>query len=319
MKIVYSIIVILNLVLLFLFKNIFLFKNSTKGFWTLVSCYFLNLLLLACFSYFLGKKTSMHFKSKKVSNPQKYMLYLWWALVPCSFGLFVVRIVFSNTVNLKKDFQISIMLALILSGLTYFKIGNRFIAYNNVLSPSFSYTIESAISANMILKLKSSRGDDNFNCSDSISCVREEANFILVKKKFSRSLYPVLVALSASRIFKDDKYSKLQKDKNLLDVNMRLLNLYKASKPFHAPSLSFGVLSPIASIEILLVQVVDFLISNRFFLLFLTSQDKLITEAEEKKNELVDINLYRDKLDAFSSKNRLGSRKKVLQLFDQYF
>ena len=129
----------------------------------------------------------------------------------CSFGLFSVRFVFSNKVNLRKDFQISIMLVLILSALTYLKIGNRFIAYNNVLSPSFSYTIESAISANMILKLKSSRVDDNFKCSDSISCVREEANFLLDDKKFSRSLYPLLLALSASRILKDDKYSETPK------------------------------------------------------------------------------------------------------------
>ena len=250
-----------------------------------------SFLALIYLSYHFSKKLKANKEFKHLSTSMKYLIYLAWAIVPFCSMLSYVRFIFFDSVQFKKDINLSIVVTIIAGLFISQRPSYRFFFYNNLLSPSFSYVLESAYSAKMAMDLKDEVSIKLENCNDVIECLDQSYREAVLKRRIYRNMYSLLFAVNVQEAHKNSSIDKSAKPTALIETNFKLIELYKESTPFHSLDFSASIFSPIAGLEAILIAAIDTTIDTKALLNFLDAQDNLI---EKVNDEVNDINLNKN-------------------------
>ena len=286
LKFVYISLAVSNFIFLYFTKRIYFFKEHETF---ILMGAILPIISFVCFTflfYNFSKRLKTNKEFNKLSATKKIFVYSAWAIIPFYCTLSLTRFIFFGKINLKKDRWTSILITLLMGMLIFKNPNYRFLFYNNFLSPSFTYVIESGYSAKMVIDLQNEVSKEMAQCNDIIKCLYRYYKKAVLEDRVYRNMYSLLFALNAKEISKDKKLDESIKLPILIETNFQLIKLYQKVKPYHYHDFSFSILSPIAGFEATLISAVDVSIDAKTFLQFLEMQEDLIEKNYEKTKDL---------------------------------
>ena len=309
-KIFYLMMICTNTIFVYLINHLLSFDDISN----IISILMLFGVTSTLLSIVLIYKTNIYLK-EKLPKKIKFFIYLFWVFCPIAYAFFIFRSIFKNEIKLKSDFFITFVTLCLIFGSFLFQPKARYLAYNNVLSPSFSYVTETALSAKLALDLKNTFSTGGDSCGVDPDCCLKKISLIVDRDGYSRHMYALLLAVNADFIYKRFK-NRVDKRNILINSNFSLMENLFNTYQYHWSGFSFSLLSPLATIEVLVLVSVDLIINMKFIEKILVTQEELIINESEKNNNNYFL-INERKLSESKKKHRLKKIKKLMSIFEK--